>query len=275
MSESALERELHRRRQERMRSSCKGAPRPTRPRGGGGAGRQADGVERWERRVHERCPERTFRTVEVERLGYADPAHRSLRPLDASLNLPGGAPLAEGAPRWRPRRGGRSMKRYLSSPAIPGRRCPSVRRSSPRFARQRTSTRSTRPAVRRRASRCPRSRWWCSPSTAREWCCIARICARRRARRPSAAGSKENSSPGSIASSRGKTGKTSHSKRIATVPAVYTVAPFVRSAEDFLLGDGRPRSAGSAPRLVRKPRRRGTARPRDAPPVSPASRGRA
>ena len=77
------------------------------------------------------------------------------------------------------------------------------------------------------------------------------------------------------ASSRVKMGKTRHSKRIVTVPAVYTVAPFVRSAEDFLLGDGRPRSAGSAPRLVRKPRRRGTARPRDAPPVSPASRGRA
>ena len=48
----------------------------------------ADGVERPERRVHERHLETTFGTVEVERLGYARPGHDSLHPLDAALNLP-------------------------------------------------------------------------------------------------------------------------------------------------------------------------------------------
>ena len=48
----------------------------------------ADGVERSERRVHQRHIETTFGTVEVERLGYARAGHDSLHPLDAALNLP-------------------------------------------------------------------------------------------------------------------------------------------------------------------------------------------
>ena len=48
----------------------------------------ADGVERSQRRVHERRIETTFGTVAVERVGYARPGHDSLHPLDAALNLP-------------------------------------------------------------------------------------------------------------------------------------------------------------------------------------------
>ena len=48
----------------------------------------ADGVERPERRVHERRLETTFGTVDVERVGYGARGHESLHPLDASLNLP-------------------------------------------------------------------------------------------------------------------------------------------------------------------------------------------
>ena len=48
----------------------------------------ADGVERSERRVHERHLETIFGTVRVE-LGYARAGHESLHPLDAALNLPG------------------------------------------------------------------------------------------------------------------------------------------------------------------------------------------
>ena len=62
--------------------------------------------------------------------------------------------------RRRPPRGP-STKRCWICLAAPGRRCRSVRRNSWWFARLRTSTRSTRRAVRRRASRHPRGRWSC------------------------------------------------------------------------------------------------------------------
>ena len=48
----------------------------------------ANGVERSQRRVHERRIETTFGTVAVERVGYARRGHDSLHPLDAALNLP-------------------------------------------------------------------------------------------------------------------------------------------------------------------------------------------
>ena len=91
MSESDLERELHRRGQDPMRKLRQGparSPRPTPSRGGGASGGGADGVERRERRVHRRAVETIFRTVDIDRVGYARPGHESLHPLDASLNLP-------------------------------------------------------------------------------------------------------------------------------------------------------------------------------------------
>ena len=48
----------------------------------------ADGVERSERRMHERRIETTFGTVRVARAGYARAGVDSLHPLDAALNLP-------------------------------------------------------------------------------------------------------------------------------------------------------------------------------------------
>jgi hypothetical protein len=48
----------------------------------------AQGQERTERRAQERDLETTFGTVRVGRLGYATPGQPSLHPLDAQLNLP-------------------------------------------------------------------------------------------------------------------------------------------------------------------------------------------
>ena len=89
MSESDLERELNRRGQELMRKLLQGHLDQRSPGEAAGPVAGADGVERSERRVHERHLETTFGTVEVERLGYARPGHDSLHPLDAALNLPG------------------------------------------------------------------------------------------------------------------------------------------------------------------------------------------
>jgi hypothetical protein len=47
-----------------------------------------DGVQRPQRRLHSRTLESLFGTVQVERLGYGTPGQESLHPLDAELNLP-------------------------------------------------------------------------------------------------------------------------------------------------------------------------------------------
>ena len=47
-----------------------------------------DGVQRPQRRLHSRTLESLFGTVQVERLGYSTPGQKSLHPLDAELNLP-------------------------------------------------------------------------------------------------------------------------------------------------------------------------------------------
>ena len=88
MSESDLERELHRRGQDLMRKLLQGHLDQRRPAEAAGPVAGADGVERRERRVHKRAVETIFRTVDIDRVGYARPGHESLHPLDASLNLP-------------------------------------------------------------------------------------------------------------------------------------------------------------------------------------------
>ena len=88
MRESDLERELHRRGQELIRQLLQGHLDQRGPGEAAGPVAGADGVERPERRVHDRRLETTFGTVDVERVGYGRAGHESLHPLDASLNLP-------------------------------------------------------------------------------------------------------------------------------------------------------------------------------------------
>ena len=88
MSESDLERELHRRGEALIRKLLQGHLDQRSPGEAAGPVEGADGVERPERRVHERHLETTFGTVQVERLGYVRPGHDSRHPLDAALNLP-------------------------------------------------------------------------------------------------------------------------------------------------------------------------------------------
>ncbi len=85
---SDLERELHRRGQELIRQLLQGHLDQRGPGEAAGPVAGADGVERPERRVHDRRLETTFGTVDVERMGYGRAGHDSLHPLDTSLNLP-------------------------------------------------------------------------------------------------------------------------------------------------------------------------------------------
>lgn len=73
MSESDLERELDRRGQDLMRKLLQGHLKQRSPGEAAGPVAGADGVERQERRVHERAVETIFGTVKVERVGYARP----------------------------------------------------------------------------------------------------------------------------------------------------------------------------------------------------------
>ena len=148
MSESDLERELHRRGQELMRKLLQGHLEQRRTGEATGPVEAADGGARSEQRRHARHLETIFGTVPVERLGYARPGDASLHPLDAALNLPPERYSLEVRRRVAEAAAARSFwtKRCGICLAVAGRWCPSVRRSSWWCARRRTSTRSTRPA---------------------------------------------------------------------------------------------------------------------------------
>ena len=82
---------------------------------------------------------------------------------------------------------------------------------------------------------------------ARAWCCIARTL--REATRKAAEKRRQHREQLSRFK-RLKPGEKKHSKRMATVAAVYTVAPFVRSPEEFLQSL-MPQSPGAKTRVVR------------------------
>ena len=88
MSEGDLERELQRRGQELMRKLLQEHLEQRRPRRRPVPVAGTDGVERPERRVHNRRVETTFGRMKVERMDCARAGRESLHPLDAALNLP-------------------------------------------------------------------------------------------------------------------------------------------------------------------------------------------
>ena len=232
MSESDLERELDRRGQELMRKLLQGHLDQRGPGEVAGPVEGADGVERPERRVHDRRLETIFGTVDVERLGYARAGHDSLHPLDASLNLPGERYSLEVRRRLAEAASSRSYDEALfdlsrnTGAEVPKRQAEQlVARAAEDF--------DAFYEARRAAAGEP------SPEESvvvltfdgkgvvlhredlRE---ATRKAAERRRRH------REQLSP----FNRLKPGEKKHSKRMATVAAVYTVAPFVRSVEDFL-----------------------------------------
>lgn len=88
MTHSELERELEKKGRELMRKllqehlEARGPGQCTQP------VRSADGVDRSHIRLQERKLETIFGTVSIERAGYGQAGSRSLHPLDAELNLP-------------------------------------------------------------------------------------------------------------------------------------------------------------------------------------------
>ena len=87
MSESELERELHRRGQELVRKLLQGHRDQRSPKEAAGPAEDTSGVECSEPREHESHAETTCGTMQVVGLGCARRGHDGLHPLDAALNL--------------------------------------------------------------------------------------------------------------------------------------------------------------------------------------------
>ena len=232
MRESDLERELNRRGQELMRKLLQGHLDQRSPGEAAGPVEGADGVERSERRLHDRQLETTFGTVAVERLGYARHGHDSLHPLDASLNLPAERYSLEVRRRVAEAAASRSFDEALfelsrhSGADVPKRQAEQlVARAAEDF--------DAFYAARRAAAGEPVADESVVVLTfdgkgvvlhhedLRE---ATRKAAEKRRRQ------REQLSP----FNRLRPGEKKHAKGMATVAAVYAVAPLVRSPEDFL-----------------------------------------
>ncbi len=232
MSESDLERELHRRSQELMRKLLEGHLDQRSPGEAAGPVEGADGVERRERRVHGRRLETIFGTVGVERLGYARAGHDSLHPLDASLNLPPERYSLEVRRRVAEAAASRSFDEALfelsrnTGAEVPKRQAEQlVVRAAEDF--------DAFYEARRAAAGEPAAEESVVVLTFDDKGVVLHREDLREATRKAAEKrrrQREQLSP----FNRLKPGQKKHSKRMATVAAVYTVAPFVRSAEDFL-----------------------------------------
>ena len=232
MRESDLERELNRRGQQLLRKLLQGHLDQRSPGEAAGPVEGADGVERSERRLHDRRLETTFGTVSVERLGYAHPGHDSLHPLDASLNLPAELYSLEVRRRVAEAAASRSFDEALfelsrhSGADVPKRQAEQlVARAAEDF--------DAFYEDRRAAAGDPVPEESVVVLTFDGKGVVLHRDDLREATRKAAERRRQQREPLSVFN-RLQPGEKKHAKRMATVAAVYAVAPFVRSPEDFL-----------------------------------------
>ena len=248
MSESDLERELHRRGQELMRKLLQGHLDQRSPGEAAGPVEGADGVERSERRVHERHLETIFGTVQVERVGYARAGHESLHPLDAALNLPGERYSLEVRRRVAAAAASRSFdEALLDLSHSTGAEVP--KRQAEQLVVRAAEDFDAFYEARRAADGEPPPEGSVVVLTFDGKGVVLHREDLREATRKAAERRRRHREPLSRFH-RLKPGEKKHSKRMATVAAVYTTAPFVRSPEDFL-ESLMPRQPGDKPRAVR------------------------
>lgn len=249
MSESELERELNRRGQELMRKLLQGHLEQRGPGEAAGPVEDADGIEHAERRVHERHVETIFGTVRLQRLGYASPGHDSLHPLDAALNLPPERYSLEVRRRVAEAVASRSFEEALLD----------LERNTGATVPKRQAEELTLRAAQDFDAFYAAQREQDGPSQPEGSILVMTFDGKgvvlhrddlRVATRKAAERRREKSDKLAKLFKRLSKGQKKNSKRMATVAAVYTVAPFVRTAEEFLRGL-MPPHPGSKPRVVR------------------------
>ena len=251
MSESDLERELHRRGQALMRKLLQGHLDQRSPGEAAGPVAGADGVERSERRVHQRHIETTFGTVEVERLGYARAGHDSLHPLDAALNLPPERYSLEVRRRVAEAAASRSFDEALfdlsrsTGAEVPKRQAEQL------VARAAEDFDAFYEAHRAAQGEPPPGGSVVVLTFDGKGVVLHRDDLREATRR--AAEKRRQQREPLSPFKRLKPGEKKHAKRMATVAAVYTTAPLVRSPEEFLQSL-MPRQPVAKPRAKPPPR---------------------
>ena len=248
MSESDLERELHRRGQELIRQLLQGHLDQRGPGEATGPVTGADGVERPEQRVHERRLETTFGTVDVERVGYGARGHESLHPLDASLNLPPERYSLEVRRRVAEAAASRSYdEALLDLSRHTGAEVPK-RQAEQLVARAAEDFDAFYEARRAAEGELPPKGSVVVLTFDGKGVVLHRDDLREATRR-AAEQRRQHREPLSPFQ-RLQPGEKQHAKRMATVAAVYTTAPFVRSPEEFLQSL-MPRQPGAKPPRVR------------------------
>ena len=232
MSESNLERELDRRGRELMRKLLKAHLGIRSPGETTGPVRDAEGVERPERRDHERNLETIFGTVQVRRTGYAAEGCESLHPLDAALNLPTDLYSLEVRRRIAEATASRSFEEaQLDLSRHTGAEVP--KRQAEELAARAAQDFDAFYEARRAAS---------AEAKEREGSVLVLsfdgkgVVMRREDLREATRKAAEGKDRRLKLLDRPTKGEKRNSKRMATVAAVYTVAPFVRTPEEFLQG---------------------------------------
>ena len=208
----------------------------------------ADGVERSERRVHERHLETTFGMVEVERLGYARPGHDSLHPLDAALNLPPERYSLEVRRRVAEAAASRSFDEALFELSRHTRAEVPKRQAEQLVVRAAEDFDAFYEARRAEDGEPPPEGSVVVLTFDGKGVVLHREDLRAATRK--AAEKRRQHREQLSRFKRLKPGEKKHSKRMATVAAVYTVAPFERSPEEFLQSL-MPRPPGAKPRVAR------------------------
>ena len=244
MSESDLERELARRGQALLRKLLQGHLDQRSPGEAAGPVAGADGVERSERRVHERRLETTFGTVDVERTGYARAGHDSLHPLDAALNLPAERYSLEVRRRVAEAAASRSFdEALLDLSRHTGAQVPK-RQAEQLVARAAADFDAFYAARQAAQGRAPPAGSVVVLTFDGKGVVLHRDDLREATRK--AAEKRRRDREHLSLFQRLKPGEKKHAKRMATVAAVYTTAPFVRSPEQFLQSLMPPQPAAGA-----------------------------
>ena len=228
MTESDLERELQSRGRELLRKLLQGHLDSRSPGQTAGPVEGADGVVREEKRKQPRHLTTVFGKLAVQRTGYAHKGVESLHPLDADLNLP-------------PESYSLEVRRRVAEEAARGSFDEAIktleRYTGAKVPKRQTEELAVRAAVDFEAFYEKRHEASSAPSSSslqvvtidakgvvmhkedlRE---LTRQAAERRRRKFQFLGHLTK-------------GEKKHAKRMATVAAVYTVAPFVRTPEEFL-----------------------------------------
>jgi exonuclease VII small subunit len=207
--------------------------------------RGADGIERSRMRLQERKLETVFGTVSVERAGYGREGTRSLRPLDAELNLPDKRYSLELCHRVAEQAAKSSFDETFESIGkttgghVPKRQIEELVRLAARDFDAFYEMRQAQPAV------VEQSGSMMVMSVDGKGVVMRTQDLREQTRKAAKARKHKMSA-------RLSKGEKKNAKRMATVAAVYTMAPFVRKPEDLVPENNSARAKPPRPRPEKK-----------------------